>query len=121
MQENCAKRQTRLAPDHLFCEWFTTAAGGCIFVVVGDGGMRSGKSNGRDIFFFCSSNRGEDYHHHESEISYCSSKHFHQTGLLLSSSPIGGCAYEPLTNVCAPFQRALSIPSTVKPWLFSAV
>lgn len=52
----------------------TTAAGGCIFVVV-DGGVRSGKSNGRDPFFFCSSDRGEDYHH-ESEISYCSSNMF---------------------------------------------
>jgi hypothetical protein len=52
----------------------TTAAGGCIFVVVDDGGVRSGKSNGRD-FFFCSSDRGEDYHH-ESEISYCSSNMF---------------------------------------------
>ena len=30
----------------------TTAAGGCIFVVVDDGRVQSGKSNGRD-FFFC--------------------------------------------------------------------
>lgn len=52
----------------------TTATGGCIFVVVDDGGVRSGNCNGRD-FFFCSSDRGEDYHH-ESEISYCSSNMF---------------------------------------------
>jgi len=50
--ENCAKRQTRLAPDHLFVSGSTTAAGGCIFVVIDEGGMRSGKSNGRELFSF---------------------------------------------------------------------